>query len=38
MTTTKKFKEKYNNKETLSAATIKGMDQYKNRIKNLAGE
>lgn len=38
MTTTKKFKEKYDNKETLSAATIKGMDQYKNRIKILAGE
>ncbi len=38
MTTTKKFKEKYDNKETLSAATIKGMDQYKNRIKIIAGE
>ncbi len=38
MTTTKKFKEKYDNKETLSAATVKGMEQYKSRIKVLAGE
>ncbi len=38
MTTTKKFKEKYDKRETLSAATIKGMEQYKNRIKILAGE
>ena len=38
MTTTKKFKEKYDNKETLSAAAVKGMEQYKSRIKALAGE
>lgn len=36
MTTTKKFKEKYDNKETLSAAAVKGMEQYKKRIKSLA--
>lgn len=36
MTTTKKFKTKFDNKENLSVATIKGMEQYKNRIKILA--
>ena len=38
MTTTKKFKEKYDNKETLSAAAVKGMEQYKKRIKSLADD
>ena len=36
MTTTKKFKTKFDNKENLSVATIKGMEQYKNRIIILA--
>ena len=36
MTTTRKFKEKYAQKSFLSESTIRGMDQYQRRVKNIS--
>ena len=33
MTTTKKFKQKYEQKETLPKATVQGLEQYTRRVK-----
>ena len=36
MTTTRKFKEKYAQKSFLSEPTIRGMEQYQRRVKNIS--
>ena len=35
MTTTKKFKKKYDQKDSLPKSTVQGMEQYRERIKSL---
>ena len=36
MTTTRKFKAKYAQKSSLSESTIRGMEQYQRRVKNIS--